>query len=63
MADERDPNVEPPNSTVDDWVGQQGNRDQERAEELLDETEGDTEEAERRFEEQRSTSTVEQRGD
>ncbi|HEX8803005.1 MAG TPA: hypothetical protein VF743_02390 [Acidimicrobiales bacterium] len=40
---------EPPNSTVDDWLGQQVDADAELAEELLDETEGDPEEAERRF--------------
>jgi hypothetical protein len=41
--------VEPENSTVDDWLGQQVARDEEVVEELLDETDGDVEEAERRF--------------
>jgi hypothetical protein len=41
--------VEPDNSTVDDWLGQQVARDEEVVEDLLDETEGDVEEAERRF--------------
>jgi hypothetical protein len=46
---ERGEIVEPPNSTVDDWFGQQVSRDEEVVEELLDETGGDVEEAERRF--------------
>jgi hypothetical protein len=41
--------VEPPNSTVDDWLGQQVSEDEEEVDELLDETGGDVEEAERRF--------------
>lgn len=41
--------VEPPNSTVDDWLGQQAAADDEEVDELLDETDGDVEEAERRF--------------
>ena len=41
--------VEPPNSTVDDWLGQQASRDEEVVDELLEETGGDVEEAERRF--------------
>jgi NACalpha-BTF3-like transcription factor len=41
--------VEPPNSTVDDWVGQQASADEEEIDELLDETGGDVDEAERRF--------------
>lgn len=41
--------VEPPNSTVDDWLGQQVSEDEEEVEELLDETGGDVDEAERRF--------------
>jgi hypothetical protein len=42
---------EPPNSTVDDWMGQRVERDTELAEHLLEET-GDPVEAERRFDEQ-----------
>ena len=42
---------EPPNSTVDDWLGQRVERDTELAEDLLEET-GDPEEAARRFDEQ-----------
>ena len=34
---------------MDDWLGQQVSRDEEVVEELLDETDGDVEEAERRF--------------
>jgi NACalpha-BTF3-like transcription factor len=41
--------VEPPNSTVDDWVGQQASADEEEIDELLDETGGDVDAAERRF--------------
>jgi hypothetical protein len=41
--------VEPPNSTVDDWLGQQVADDDREVDELLDETDGDVEEAERRF--------------
>jgi len=41
--------VEPPNSTVDDWLGQQASRDEEVVDELLEETGGDEQEAERRF--------------
>ena len=41
--------VEPQNSTVDDWVGQQASADEEEIDEVLDETGGDVDEAERRF--------------
>lgn len=41
--------VEPPDSTVDDWLGQQVSADEEVVDELLEETGGDVEEAERRF--------------
>ena len=44
-----DPAVEPDNSTVDDWFGQQVAADQELVDELLEETDGDVAEAERRF--------------
>jgi hypothetical protein len=47
--DERGVIEEPPNSTVDDWLGQQVSEDEELADDLLDETGGDEEEAERRF--------------
>lgn len=40
---------EPPNSTVDDWLGQQAGKDDQMVDELLEETGGDVEEAERRF--------------
>ncbi|HLM64194.1 MAG TPA: hypothetical protein VK306_07835 [Acidimicrobiales bacterium] len=42
--------VEPPNSTVDDWMGQQVQRDDQLVDELLDETGGDSEKAEELFE-------------
>lgn len=41
--------VEPPNSTVDDWLGQQASADEEEVDKLLDETGGDVEEAQRQF--------------
>ena len=41
--------TEPENSTVDDWIGQRVQRDEERAEQIAAETD-DPAEAERRFE-------------
>jgi len=41
--------VEPPNSTVDDWLGQQVDKDEEEVDKLLEETGGDVAEAEKRF--------------
>jgi hypothetical protein len=41
--------VDSPNSTVDDWLGQQVSSDEEVVDELLEETDGDVEEAERKF--------------
>ncbi len=43
---------EPPNSTVDDWFGQNVARDQDLADEIVEEEGGDTEAAERRFEQE-----------
>lgn len=43
--------TEPDNSTVDDWMGQRVQRDEERAERIAAET-GDEAEAERRFEQE-----------
>ena len=40
--------TEPENSTVDDWIGQRVQRDEERAEEIAAETD-DPAEAERKF--------------
>ena len=51
-GDQAGPYTEPPNSTVDDWHGQELAREEERAEELLEETGGDTAEAERRFQQE-----------
>jgi hypothetical protein len=51
MASDHGDIVEPENSTVDDWLGQQASEDEELAEDLLEETGGDAGEAERRFEE------------
>jgi hypothetical protein len=41
---------EPPNSTVDDWFGQNVARDQEVADKAVEEADGDLDEAEDRFE-------------
>lgn len=43
---------EPPNSTVDDWLGQNAARDAELADELVEEEGGDEEVARRRFEQE-----------
>jgi hypothetical protein len=50
MADEQI--REPDNSTVDDWFGQNVARDQELADELVDEEGGDESAAEERFEQE-----------
>lgn len=49
--DPKRPIEEPSNSTVDDWHGQKVADDMELVDELLDETDGDVDEAEERFEE------------
>jgi hypothetical protein len=49
MADEI---REPDNSTVDDWFGQNVARDQDLADELVDQEGGDEQAAERRFDEE-----------
>lgn len=41
---------EPPNSTVNDWMGQEVNRDQEIADEVMREAGGDEAKAEQLFE-------------
>ena len=46
------PYSEPEHSTVDDWHGQELAREQERADELMQEAGGDAGEAERRFEQE-----------
>jgi hypothetical protein len=43
---------EPPNSTVDDWFGQNVARDQEVADRAVEEAGGDVDEAEERFEQE-----------
>ncbi|HVF33530.1 MAG TPA: hypothetical protein VM933_10895 [Acidimicrobiales bacterium] len=48
----RDPHVEPDNSTVEDWMGQEVNRDQELVDELVEESGGDEAAAEAKFEQQ-----------
>jgi hypothetical protein len=42
-----DPYTEPPNSTVDDWLGQQVNRDAEAVDRALAEAGGDAAKAEK----------------
>ncbi len=49
MAERDDAVEEPPNSTVDDWFGQNVARDQEVADRITDETD-DADEAEAAFE-------------
>jgi hypothetical protein len=46
---EEDPHKEPKNSTVDDWHGQVVDRDEQRADELLEASGGDAAAAERQF--------------
>lgn len=55
-----DPLVEPPNSTVDDWFGQDVARDTEDAERALDEAGGDAAAAEEIFDERRRPHAREQ---
>lgn len=43
---------EPENSTVDNWLGQRVQRDEERVDRLLEDSGGDVEEAEQRFNEE-----------
>ena len=46
-----DPHTEPANSTVDDWMGQEVNKDMELADEVVDESGGDLAKAEEAFDE------------
>lgn len=59
MDTEREPIEEPPNSTVNDWQGQKMADDMELVDELLDETGGDEQEAERRFKERSAANDPE----
>jgi hypothetical protein len=54
---EEPPYQEPDNSTVDDWHGQELARQEEQADRLVEQTGGDLEEAQTRFEEQSPTAT------
>jgi hypothetical protein len=49
MGDQHDEIVEPPNSMVNDWHGQKVSDDEEMIDEVLEETGGDVEAAERAF--------------
>jgi hypothetical protein len=51
MSDQ-DPHQEPENSTVDNWMGQEVDKDADLAERLVEESGGDMQEAERKFEQQ-----------
>jgi hypothetical protein len=51
--DKNAPITEPPNSTVDDWHGQEVQRDIDAADRALADSGGDMAEAEQRFDEQR----------
>jgi hypothetical protein len=50
VANAGEPIQEPDNSTVDDWLGQRVGRDEELADELVEESGGDLDEAAERFE-------------
>jgi hypothetical protein len=47
----RDPHTEPENSTVNDWMGQEVNKDAELVDQLVEESGGDEAAAEAKFEE------------
>jgi len=51
MAEQDEEVQEPDNSTVDDWFGQNVARDQDVADEAMKEAGGDTEKAEKLYEE------------
>jgi hypothetical protein len=50
MTEAQDPYTEAPNSTVDDWLGQSVERDEQLADRLVAEEGGDLGAAQRRFE-------------
>lgn len=50
MSEDQRPVEEPPNSTVDDWHGQKVADDLDLADEVVDEADGDLEQAEEEFE-------------
>ena len=52
-----DPHVEPEHSTVEDWMGQEVDKDMDLAEELVEQAGGDLDEAERQFDEQSAGAT------
>ena len=52
-----DPRTEPENSTVDDWMGQEVNKDAELVDKLVEESDGDLAEAEKKFEQQSAGAT------
>ena len=52
-----DPHTEPENSTVDDWMGQEVNKDMALADELVDAADGDLAKAEQQFEERSAGAT------
>lgn len=52
-----DPHVEPENSTVDNWMGQEVNRDAELADEVMHDAGGDEAEAEKAFNQQSEGAT------
>jgi hypothetical protein len=55
-----DPFQEPPNSTVDDWFGQEADRDAKAAEQALAQAGGDPQKAEEIFEQARPAHESEQ---
>jgi hypothetical protein len=55
-----DPYTEPANSTVDDWHGQEVDRDAQAADKAMEAADGDVAEAEKIFEETRPEHTSDQ---
>ena len=53
----KDPHVEPENSTVDNWMGQEVNKDAELADEVMRESGGDEKAAEKAFNEKSEGAT------
>lgn len=53
----KDPRQEPSGGEVENWMGQEVNKDQELVDELVAEEGGDVEAAERRFEEESAGAT------
>lgn len=53
----KDPHVEPENSTVENWIGQEVNRDADLVDEVMRESGGDQAKAEKAFDRQSAGAT------